>query len=217
LRQPAAATCLLAVLAVALTGCGGDGEAPGTQARPLDEVVAALQRGGHVVFLRHTATDHSVEDRPPVLAGCHRQRPLTDEGREDARVIGHSFRALGIRVGEVLSSAYCRTRETAELAFGRAETVTALTGLVLSPAQLERRLARVRRLLATPPPRGRNTVLVGHVVTVEELVGIEIEEGEIAVFEPLGGTRFRLLGRIPVFAWPQLVEQASDAAALALR
>jgi phosphohistidine phosphatase SixA len=199
---------LLAALAVLAGGCGSGGaDDVGTQARPLDEVVAALQRGGHVVFLRHTATDRSVEDRPPVLAGCHRQRPLTDAGREQARVIGRSFRALGIRVGTVLSSAYCRTRATAELAFGRAETVTALTGLVLGRAQLQRRLARVRVLLGTRPPPGRNTVLVGHVVTVEELVEVTLDEGELAVFEPEGGKRFRLIGRIPIFAWPQLVEQ----------
>jgi phosphohistidine phosphatase SixA len=208
LRRPQASARGLAALAFALTGCGGGGtDDAGTRARPLDEVVAALQRGGHVLFLRHTATDRSVDDRPPVLAGCHRQRPLTDAGREQARVIGRSFRALGIRVGTVLASAYCRTRETAVLAFGRAETVTALTGLVLGQAQLRRRLARVRVLLGTLPPPGRNTVLVGHVVTVEELVGVTLDEGELAVFQPLGGQGFRLIGRIPVFAWPQLVEQ----------
>jgi phosphohistidine phosphatase SixA len=47
-----------------------------------------------------------------------RQRNLTDGGRADARAIGAAIRSLGIPIGEVLASPFCRTRETAELIFG---------------------------------------------------------------------------------------------------
>jgi hypothetical protein len=36
---------------------------------------------------------------------------------------------------------------------------------------------------------------------------VEIEEGDAAVFEPLGDSRYRLLANLPASEWPQLVER----------
>jgi hypothetical protein len=105
----------------------------------------------------------------------------------------------------VLASGYCRTRETAVLAFGRARTVRVLTGSLLDPAANERRLDRVRTLLATAPPAGRTAVLVGHIKTIEPIADVYLAEGELAVFEPQGGRRFRLVGRVPPRAWRAIV------------
>ena len=49
-------------------------------------------------------------------------------------------------------------------------------------------------------------MLVGHVVTIKPVAGIGLGAAEAAVFEPLGGERFRLIGRVPAAAWPQLAE-----------
>ena len=59
---------------------------------------------------------------------CAHQRNLTDGGRADARAIGAAIRSLGIPIGEVLASPFCRTRETAELIFGRATVSPAVRG-----------------------------------------------------------------------------------------
>ena len=45
---------------------------------------------------------------------------------------------------------------------------------------------------------------------LEAAADVEIDEGDTAVFQPFGGSRFRYLGRIPVAAWPRLVEQLRD-------
>jgi phosphohistidine phosphatase SixA len=198
---------LLLVVALALGGCGGGGapQADGT----LDPVqlVQALQEGGLVVYLRHAATDRSKEDAGVVdLEGCATQRNLSDAGRDQARTIGEGFRMLEIPLGQVRSSEYCRTRETARLAFGRVRLEPDLTGF---PNEGDRgyreRIRRTRELLADEPEAGKDTVLVGHIKNIQAAAGISIEEGEVAVFEPLGGTSFRYLGRIPAAAWPQLV------------
>ena len=201
---------LVLLVALALAGCGGATE-PATQSERPDvvELVQALQEGGLVVYLRHAATDHSKEDDLVVeLEDCSTQRNLSEQGRDQSRTIGRAFRALEIPIGEVLSSEYCRTRETADLAFGRAELEPALTGFP-EPGDptFDARVRRTKELLAQPPADGENTVLVAHVKNLEEAVGITIEEGELAVFEPLGGTRRRYLGHIPAGAWPELVEQ----------
>jgi phosphohistidine phosphatase SixA len=201
---------LLALALVALAGCGG-AEAPTTGDERLDPVrlVEALQQGGYVVYLRHAATDRSKEDAGVVdLDDCSSQRNLSDAGREQARELGRGFRALEIPVGEVRSSEYCRTRETAELAFERVELEPDLTGFPNdgAPGYAER-VRRTKELLARRPGEVKNTILVAHIKNIEVSAGISIEEGELAVFEPLGGTSFRYRGRIPAEAWPQLVEE----------
>ena len=54
---------------------------------------------------------------------------LNDAGRAQARSIGESRRALELPLGDVLASGYCRTRQTAELAFGRATIVGHIANL----------------------------------------------------------------------------------------
>jgi phosphohistidine phosphatase SixA len=111
-------------------------------------------------------------------------------------------------VGAVLSSEYCRTRETADLAFGRAELEPALTGFPeRGDPSYDARVRRTKELLARTPAKGENTVLVAHIKNIEEVAGVSIEEGELAVFEPLGGTQYRYLGHIPAGVWPQLAAE----------
>jgi phosphohistidine phosphatase SixA len=206
---------LAAAVVVAVAGCGGAGE---SKDGPL-EVVDGLRRGGYVVFLRHAATDRSQRDRLGVpLTDCAGQRNLTDAGRAQARSIGRAWRELEIPVGDVLSSGYCRTRETAELAFGRATIVPALTGI---PAErvgtYTGRVRALRRLLGTRPREGENVVVVGHIANLEAATRVEIDEGDAAVFEPLGESRYRLVARIPASAWPQLADRVDSTAARASR
>lgn len=166
-----------------------------------------------MVYLRHAATDQSQEDEQTHdLTRCEGQRNLTAAGRSQARAIGAAFRALDLPVGDVLASEYCRTRQTAKLAFGRFELEPDLTGFPnKDDPGYAKRVAVTRALLGREPERGENTVLVAHTKNLEAAAGILIDEGELAVFEPLGDGNFRHLGDIPASAWPQLVEELGPA------
>jgi phosphohistidine phosphatase SixA len=150
-------------------------------------LLAALREGGFVIYFRHARTDFSQDDTDlSDLSNCATQRNLSAEGRDQARRIGEAIAALGIPVGEVLSSELCRTRETAELAFGQATPMLDLTsfGTAGSEAEEQERAAALRRLLATPPARGTNTVLVGHLFNIQAAAGIGLAEGEAAILSP---------------------------------
>jgi phosphohistidine phosphatase SixA len=72
---------------------------------------------GTVVLFRH-ATAPGTGDPPQFkLDDCSTQRNLDDTGRAQARRLGEVFRSRGIRVTAVLSSQWCRARDTADLAF----------------------------------------------------------------------------------------------------
>ena len=116
---------------------------------------------------------------------CGTQRNLTDKGRDEARAIGVAIKQLAIPIGTVLSSPFCRTTETAQLAFGRAEKSLDLRGGPVSDDP-QRYLALRKQLSAWPQPE-TNTILVGHGNPFRSVAGApHLSEGEAAVVQPLG-------------------------------
>ena len=200
-------TRLLAGLLLVLTAACGAVDEPET-VRPLvgAELVDALRDGGHVLYLRHTRTPEDVEDQPDPLGDCSRQRLLDDVGRADARALGEAVRALDVPVGEVLASPFCRTVETAELAFGR---VTTEEGLLTPTPETRGRTTRgLRQLLSTEPDDGENTVLVGHLTNLQLLSTASPDEGGTVVFRP-DGEGFSLVGQVPPQGWQELARRGA--------
>jgi phosphohistidine phosphatase SixA len=170
-------------------------------------LIEALRQGGYVIYLRHTAHDRSQADTGlKNLKNCRSQSNLTDAGRADARAIGKAFLALGIPVGQVFSSEFCRVRDTALLAFGQMETSADLTEF---PAELrEQRAAALRRMISTPPQPGTNTVLVGHDAGIRNAASISLAEGEAVIFAPSGADGFTPVARILPKEWAVLEQLA---------
>ena len=168
-------------------------------------LLAALRGGGYVLFFRHAATDFGQnDDNMTGYEDCSTQRNLTDKGRDEARVIGAELRALAIPVGDVLASPFCRTRETAQLIFGRVTVSAAARGGPAQPDSPER-YAALRELLAEPVPRGTNRAIVSHGNPYRAVVGGPyLAEGEAAVIEPRGPAGFRVVARVRPSAWREL-------------
>ena len=131
------------------------------------------------------------------------QRNLSARGRVQAQAIGQHARRLRLRIGTVLASPYCRTLETARLAFGRARVSRTLLNTIAVPhdARWRRQIRGVRKLFGTKPRPGMLTVLVTHGIVVVDAAQLEPLEGETLVLRPLGNSRFRLIGRILATDW----------------
>ena len=135
---------------------------------------------------------------------CARQRNLTDAGRAEARAIGSAIARLGVPIGDVLASPFCRTMETAKLIFGRATATPAVRG---GPANgvTPDRYADLRRLLSTAPPPGTNVAIVSHGNPFRAVTGESyLAEGEAAVIRPLGKDKFHIVARIAKDGWDAL-------------
>ncbi len=80
-----------------------------------------------MLMMRHAQTVPGVGDPENFKLGdCDTQRNLSAEGRDQAQRIGGAFARAGVRFDIVRSSQWCRTRETARLAFGADEEWPAL-------------------------------------------------------------------------------------------
>ena len=159
-------------------------------------LLSALRSGGYVLYFRHMATDFGQKAR---YDDCANEVNLTDAGRDDARAIGAAIRSLGIPVGDVLASPLCRTRETADLIFGRFTVAPAVRGG--DPGGY----AELKVLLARRVASGTNLVIVSHRDQFAALVGgPALDEGEAAVIEPRGEAGFRLVARIKKDDWNTL-------------
>lgn len=177
------------------------------------QLVEALRAGGYIIYFRHGITDHSIDDTDRVnLANCATQRPLSEEGRQQMRGIGEAIKALGIRVSTVLSSPFCRSMDSAKLAFGRMEIVDDLRqGVEADVATTERQARALRKMLATAPSEpGANTVISGHTSNLLEATGIWPKpEGVAIVFKPGADGKFTYIATIPPAHWREFVRSGN--------
>lgn len=216
MNRPAMRSCRLAVLALAWLAllC-----APLARAETAvdGQLLEELRRGGFVIYFRHAPTDWSNPDRVRRLddvSSCDpgRMRQLSDAGREMARGIGEAMRGLGIPVGEVLASEYCRTVETARLlGLGEVQTTRDVINARVA-AQVGGRdaLARdARRRLAAAPPPGSNTVIVAHGNVFLLAAGTRPPEGGAAIVRADGQGGFVVQALLEPGDWSRLLENAA--------
>ncbi|MBI3197383.1 MAG: histidine phosphatase family protein [Rhodospirillales bacterium] len=161
-------------------------------------LLAELRQGGFVIYLRHAVTATTPEPAVGDLVDCSWQRNLNDVGRRQAANVGTRLKEQGIAVAAVEASPFCRTRQTAELAFGRAPQVNAelLYHVTQTADQVAAANARLKARLGQRPPAGGNLVLVGHSPTMKEASAVELPEGEAAIVRPNGDGSFRVVGRL---------------------
>ena len=174
---------------------------------PRPALIAALRAGGHVIYVRHGATEHGQVDADRLdFENCDTQRNLSPQGREQARDIGAGFRLQGIGIDRVISSPYCRAKDTSQLAFGSFETSEVLAFTMRDDeARTTQRAASLRQMLATAPASGKNTVVVAHTSNLKDATGIwPKSEAMAVVFRPLAAGGFEHVGDILPEEWVEL-------------
>ena len=173
---------------------------PGLAPAGADESLwSALKADGHVVLVRHAATPGGVGDPPGFrLDNCATQRPLTEAGRAQARRIGERFRGEGIAIGKVLSSEWCRCRDTAALMdLGPVEIAATFNNAFTLRDRIDELTAGAREIIAAWNGPGA-LVIVTHGANLRPLTGIDPGEGGMVVVRPdrASASKLRVLGRI---------------------
>lgn len=115
------------------------------------------------------------------IGDCATQRNLNDAGRDQARRIGAALRARGLSFDAVLTSQWCRCRETAGLlGLGDPEDLPSLNSFYEDWGSADRRTADTRAYLQEHAAAKR-LFLVSHQVNIRALTGDYTRSGEILV------------------------------------
>lgn len=172
---------------------------PAIPAMADDAAWAALKTGGSVALVRHAATPGGAGDPPGFrLEDCATQRNLTEKGRAQARELGERFRAAGISVGKVVSSQWCRCRETAELMdLGPVEISATFNNAFAFRERAGELATGAREVIAGWSGPG-TLVIVTHGANILPLTSIHPPEGGAVVVNPESARqdRLRVLGQI---------------------
>ncbi len=164
-----------------------------------DAATDAVRKGGVALLIRHATAPGTFDPDNFKLDDCATQRNLSDAGRDEARRIGAHLKTLGLQTGEVLTSQWCRCRETAALAFGGARDWPALNSFIRDRDSAPRQTGEVLARLLKIKPGDKPLVLVTHQVMVTALSGIYPQSGEVVVVAPTregGKGGLKVLGSI---------------------
>lgn len=157
---------------------------------------AALRRPGAVAVMRHAIAPGFGD--PPEFDGndCSTQRNLDAAGRDQARAIGAAFRANGIAIDRVMTSQWCRCRDTAELLdLGPVEEFPALNSFFEDRSTRGSQTRKLRDFLAGQPD-DRRLMLVTHQVNITALTGRGTSSGEVVVIDVDADGTVEVLGEI---------------------
>ena len=160
------------------------------------ELWTALKTGTAFAIMRHALAPGTGDPTNFDVGDCATQRNLSDEGYRQALDIGDRFRKHGIAKAEVLTSVWCRCRDTATLLkLGTVRPLSALNSFFQTP---DRREAQTKALTSWLNAYRSNAplVLVAHQVNITALTGIYPRSGEIVVVQRLSGGRFNVMGSL---------------------
>ena len=89
-------------------------------------IIKNLKEGGNIIFIRHALAPGSGDPENFDLNDCNTQRNLSYQGIKQSERLGLFFLNNQIPIDVVLSSEWCRCKDTAKYAFENYKTFRAL-------------------------------------------------------------------------------------------
>jgi hypothetical protein len=171
-----------------------------------------LKKGGYVIYFRHFETGQDYADQVTAdITNCWTQRRLNTQGFRDAQRIGKFIYDQKIAISRVVASPFCRTWQSADLAFGRHERIDVLKILPskdYTPEQNAVMKDGVMPFLATIPAAGTNVVVMAHDDNLTAAGGPLLDiQGEAAIIKPDGKGSFDIVARLRPDRWTLLSGQ----------
>ncbi|MDO9466830.1 MAG: histidine phosphatase family protein [Thiobacillus sp.] len=155
-----------------------------------------LAQGGKVVLLRHGAVRSGPGQGNSLLRDptCKRERNLSVEGEAQARRIGEAFRARNIPVAAVRHSPFCRTADSARLAFSGGAPADYLSLREILDAEAAAEQTRTLAAVIGSHTGTGNLILVTHEPNINAVSFELMRHADFLVLQPLGGSDFEELG-----------------------
>ena len=146
------------------------------------KLINQLEEGGKLIFIRHAYAPGSGDPDNFNLNDCSTQRNLSKEGQRQAEYIGEFFRNNKVKIDKVLSSEWCRCKETAKIAFKNFSTNSFLNSFYSSKfAKNKNKQVKALKEYIKKFKSDKNLVLVTHYVLISEILNYGPSSGEIVV------------------------------------
>ena len=154
----------------------------GIKADSDNQILDNLKKGGNLIFIRHAYAPGGGDPDNFDIKDCSTQRNLNDEGREQSKKIGVFFKENDIPISLVISSEWCRCKETANIAFKNFETKNFLNSFYSKQfAQNKKIQINNLRKYIDNWKSDKNLVLITHYVLISELLDYAPSSGEIVI------------------------------------
>ena len=150
------------------------------------------QEGNKVLLIRHSLAPGGGDPTGFKIDDCKTQRNLNKKGINQSKKIGKLFKKNKVPIDQVLSSQWCRCKDTAKYAFGNFKEFTALNSTFQSPYNKNepKQLKELYNLVKKWNGKGKNLVLVTHYSIITAVTNAVPSSGEIVItdknFEVLG-------------------------------
>ncbi len=147
-----------------------------------DKILESLKEGGKIIFIRHAYAPGGGDPQNFNINDCSTQRNLSDEGINQSKLIGEFFKNNKIKIGKVLSSEWCRCKDTAKFAFNDFETFDALNSFFSAKfAKNEKKQIKDLKNYIKNWKSNKNLILVTHYVVISSILNIAVGSGEIVI------------------------------------
>ena len=147
-----------------------------------EQLIKSLKEGEKIIFIRHALAPGSGDPSNFKLYDCGTQRNLNIEGIQQSQKIGLFFSKNKIPIDKVLSSEWCRCKDTAKFAFNNYQTFDALNSFFSERFQKNKakQMNELQNFLKKWKSK-KNLVLITHYVVILEALDKAVSSGEIVV------------------------------------
>ena len=150
--------------------------------------------GDKIILIRHSLAPGGGDPAGFKIDDCETQRNLNQKGINQSKKIGKLFKKNKVPVDQVLTSQWCRCKDTAKYAFGEYQEFTALNSTFQSPYNKNefKQLKELYSFVKSWEGKGKNLVLVTHYSIITALTNAVPGSGEIVITDK----NFEILGTI---------------------
>ena len=141
------------------------------------------RKGNKVILIRHSLAPGGGDPAGFKIGDCKTQRNLNKAGIEQSKKIGKIFKDNKISIDIVLSSAWCRCKDTAYYAFGEFKEFSALNSTFSTPYNKNepRQIKEIKKYLMNWKSEGKNLILVTHYSVITAITNAAPSSGEIVI------------------------------------
>ena len=145
-------------------------------------VVSLLKEEGKIVFIRHSIAPGGGDPENFSLKDCSTQRNLSKKGIEQSKEIGEFFKKNKVIISKVLSSQWCRCKDTAFHAFGKYEEFFALnsTFQIKFSGNSKKQAEALKNFVKKWDGKG-NIIFVTHYVIILKHTNYAPSSGELVI------------------------------------